>query len=315
MKKVVIITGQTATGKTSLALNLAKEIGGELINCDSRQIYKLLDIITGKDLEEGSKFKKVEVLDGFDVGFYPMSGTKVWLYDIVYPNKYFSSFDFKNLALHLIKKLLKKNITPIIVGGTYFYIYHLLYKLHTENLKPDFKLRKKLQSKTVAELQKMLEEVNPELFNKLNQSDKNNPVRLIRKIEISLQKKDIEIPQEIKPDKIVLTEKLKEQIEVEYIGLKFKDEIIARKKIENRVEERLKKGAVEEVKKLLQMGYDEKSPGLRTIGYRQILKYLKGEISLNQAIEEWIKREIKYTKQQFMFMKRDRNIKWRIVEN
>ncbi len=315
MKKVVIITGQTATGKTNLALNLAKKIGGELINCDSRQIYKLLDIITGKDLEEGSKFKKVEVLDGFDVGFYSISGTKVWLYDIVYPNKYFSSFDFKNLALHLIKKLLKKNITPIIVGGTYFYIYHLLYKLHTENLKPDFKLRKKLQSKTVAELQKILEEVNPELFNKLNQSDKNNPVRLIRKIEISLQKKDLKIPQEIKPDKIVLTEKLEEQIEVEYIGLKFKDEIIARKKIENRVEERLKKGAVEEVKKLLQMGYDEKSPGLRTIGYRQILKYLKGEISFNQAIEEWIKREIKYTKQQFMFMKRDRNIKWRIVEN
>src|SRR3990167_6056165 len=125
MNKLVVITGQTATGKTKLALECAEKYNGELVNCDSRQIYKYLDIITGKDKQLLAK-------------------VKVWLYDVVKPDEYFSSFDFVKLALPIIKKILSEGKTPIIVGGTYMYIKHLLYKVETDNIPPDWRLRKEL---------------------------------------------------------------------------------------------------------------------------------------------------------------------------
>src|SRR3989338_8760356 len=95
-----LITGQTATGKTSYALKLAQEHNGELINCDSRQIYKHLDIITGKDLTNKT-FHSVHKIDTFDIGYYELP-TKIWLYDVVDPKDPFSSFDYQRCALYVI---------------------------------------------------------------------------------------------------------------------------------------------------------------------------------------------------------------------
>lgn len=316
--KIIIITGQTATGKTKLALEYAKKYDGELINCDSRQIYKYLDIITGKDLEPNTSFQLVKKTDDFEIGFYPFYETKIWLYDVITPDKRFSSFDWKNLALEVIKDILKRKKTPIIVGGTYLYLYHLLYKIHTENIKPNPILRKKLEKLPLEELQKKLQKLNPSLWEKLSESDKKNPQRLIRKIEISLQAKNLELPQKIQTDKIALFEKLGKEykdIQIKFIGLRFKNKETLKKKIRSRVEERIKKGAIEEVKNLLKMDYKESSPGLNTIGYKQLIKYLKGEYTLNQAVEEWIKKEIQYAKRQYTFMKKDKNIKWKEVKS
>ena len=142
---MIIITGQTATGKTKLALELAKKYDGELINFDSRQIYKYLDIITGKDIPK----------------------TKIWLYDIVTPDQYFSSFDFVKLVTPIIEDIKKRNKTPILVGGTYLYLKHLLYGIDDNNSPPDFKLRKKLNDKSVEYLQKMLIKLNKNIFENL----------------------------------------------------------------------------------------------------------------------------------------------------
>lgn len=271
--KVIAVTGQTATGKTRLALQLAKERDGELVNFDSRQIYRHLDIITGKDLKN------------------------VWLYDIVNPKKYFSSFDYIQLARPLINKILSRKKTPILVGGTYFYLKHLLYGIPTQEVPPNWKLRKTLEKKSVPELQKMASTYKVEM----NQSDWNNPRRLIRKIEILSR-----------PPKIAKNLKLPD-LRYEIIGLKFKTKEKLISAIKKRVEDRLKKGAIDEVKSLLKKGYNENDPGLKTIGYQQIIAYLKGNITQEQAIEQWITKEVQYAKRQYTFMKKDKNIEWKEI--
>jgi len=280
---MIIITGQTATGKTELALEMAKKHNGELINFDSRQIYKYLDIITGKDIPK----------------------TKIWLYDIVKPDQYFSSFDFVKLVTPIITDIKNRNKTPILVGGTYLYLKHLLYGIDDNNSPPDFKLREKLNNKSVDYLQKVLIKLNKDIFENLNHSDQLNPRRLIRKIEIAKSA----------PIKTVLNKTvfIKSVPEI-FIGLKYKDKTKLRQAIERRVTERLKNGAIDEVKKILKMGYKENDPGLKTIGYQQIIKFLNKKITKEKAIEDWINKEVQYAKRQYAFMKKDKNISWREID-
>ena len=282
---MIIITGQTATGKTELAQELVKNIpppgGGELINFDSRQIYKYLDIITGKDIPKN----------------------KIWLYDIVSPDQYFSSFDFVKQVIPIIEDIKKRGKTPILVGGTYLYLKHLLYGIDDDNSPPDFKLRNELNNKTVKELQNILTKLDVQSINRLNNSDVNNPRRLIRKIEIAKS-----------PTKTVLNKTVfKKSVPEIFIGLRYKDKSKLREAIEKRVEERLKNGAINEVKKILEMGYKESDPGMKTIGYQQIIKYLNKKLTKKKAIEDWINKEVQYAKRQLTFMKKDKNIKWQEI--
>lgn len=282
-----IITGQTATGKTKLALELAIKHNGELINFDSRQIYKYLDIITGKDSSI--------IYD---------QGSKIWLYDVVNPNQYFSSFDFVMKITSVIEDIKKRGKIPILVGGTYLYLKNFLYGIGDNGSPPNFKLREKLNNKSVVKLQKKLISLNRQVFENLNHSDQLNPRRLIRKIEIETDIKTLG-PTTKKITKIPLKFKI--------IGLKYKDKSKLREAITRRVEDRLKNGAIEEVKKLLMMGYKENDPGLKTIGYQQIIKYLSKEFTKEKAVEDWINKEVQYAKRQLTFMKKDKNIVWKEI--
>ncbi len=308
---MIIITGQTATGKTKLALELAKKYNGELINFDSRQIYQYLDIITGKDMPKNSEFivQNSELKNKYSIGYYELPTTnyqlrtKLWLYDVVTPNQYFSSFDFVKLVTPIIANIKKRGKTPILVGGTYLYLKHLLYGFDDNNSPPDFKLREKLNNRSVKELQDILTKLDVQSINRLNNSDFNNPRRLIRKIEI------LKSPTKTVLNKTVFIKGVPEI----FIGLKYKDKSKLRQAIEKRVEERLKNGAIDEVKKLFQMGYKETDPGIKTIGYQQIIKYLNKQMTEKQAIEDWINKEVQYAKRQLTFMKKDKNIKWREI--
>ncbi len=290
--KVIIITGQTATGKTKYALKLAKDNNGELINCDSRQIYKGLDIITGKDRSKD---------------------TKIWLYDIVDPKQYFSSYDYVSCVISVIKDIISRGKTPIIVGGTYFYLYHLLYDIATQNIKPDWKLRNNLNNKSVPELQKMYQDLDLQSFQRLNNSDKNNPQRLIRKIEILKTSSSVPLTSFLIPKKIALSKKLEMDIQIEYLGFYYKNTSDLLIHIKDRVEKRIKNKGIEEVKKLIKEGYTTDDPGLKTIGYREIIEYVKGKITKKQAAENWISKEMQYAKRQYTFIKKDFHITWTIV--
>ncbi|KKQ24774.1 MAG: tRNA dimethylallyltransferase [Candidatus Roizmanbacteria bacterium GW2011_GWC2_37_13] len=303
---MIIITGQTATGKTKLALEYTKKYNGELINFDSRQVYRYLDIITGKDKETIQQFKNLAV----------------HLYDIVEPNQYFSSFEYVKIAQNIIKDIEKRGKTPILVGGSYFYLKHLLYGFDFK-VPPNFKLREKLNKKTVSQLQKMLlGSVLKRTIPQMNHSDWNNPRRLIRKIEIENDKKTGPVSGSFPS---VLASNNTPRLRAAgnpfpstpvflFIGFRYKNKDDLIKAIKARVEKRLKQGAIEEVRSLLKKGYKKTDPGLKTIGYKQIIDYLEKKITKEEAIEKWITAEIQYAKRQLTFMKKDPNIKWRKIK-
>lgn len=296
MSTIIIITGQTATGKTSLAYSYAKKLHGEIINADARQVYKYLDIISGKD---------------------PLPEFPTYLYDIVDPKEYFSSFDWSIKAIKCLVSLINKGKTPIIAGGSYLYIKHLLYGIETEGVHPDWELRKKLDKKTVAELQDMLTKISPHTLEQLNQSDKNNPRRLMRKIELAVAHHS-KIPVHFPKKDLGSLEKFRNEFgmaTVKFIGLRFAKNESLISAITQRVEERIKMGAFDEVKKILEMGYTEHDPGLQTIGYQQLIKFFRGKLSREQAIDQWKNKEIQYAKRQFTFMKKDKNIHWQLASH
>ncbi|HLD24403.1 MAG TPA: tRNA (adenosine(37)-N6)-dimethylallyltransferase MiaA [Patescibacteria group bacterium] len=156
MNKLLIISGPTATGKTKFAAHLARRFDGELISADSRQVYRGMDLTTGKD--------RVDV--------------PTWGYDVVDPDEEFSVSHWVKLAKRAISDIQSRNKLPIVVGGTGLYIKALLEPLQTINIPPNKKLRKKLQKLLVNALQKMISRGD------MNDSDWNNPRRLIRKIEV-----------------------------------------------------------------------------------------------------------------------------------
>lgn len=299
---MIIITGQTATGKTNLGLKLAKENNGEIINADSRQVYQKLNIITGKGIKKNQKFFLWKKINHFQIGYYLFDSIKIWLYDVVKPNQYFSSYFFVQLAKLIINEIKKQNKQPIIVGGSYFYIKHLLYgfEFHVD---PNWSLRKKLEKFTIRELQKELLKINPNIEYEMNSSDWQNPRRLIRKVEILKSKKK---------QKNLSSIKIKNKI-TKFIGLKFANKEKLTNAIKDRVIRRIEEGAIDEVKALLKLGYQEDDFGLKTIGYQQIIAYLKGKLFYEEAINQWITKEIQYAKRQLIFMKKDPNINWQII--
>ncbi len=299
---MIIITGQTATGKTDLAIKLAQKNNGEIISTDSRQIYRHLNIITGKGIKESQKFFLWKKIDNFQLGYYLFSDIKVWLYDVINPNQYFSSYHFVQLANLIIEKIKKQSKLPIIVGGTYFYIKHLLYGFDHQ-VNPNWQLRNQLEKSSLADLQNRLLQLDPDIKKEINTSDWQNPRRLIRKIEILTTKKQ---------QSNLLSKKIKHKVN-QFIGLRFSNKEKLLKTIKNRVEKRINEGAVNEVKNLLKLGYNENDFGLKTIGYQQIIAYLKNKITYKEAVNRWVNKEIQYSKRQLTFMKKDPNIKWKEV--
>ncbi len=305
MKTIYVVTGQTASGKTSYAINLAKELNGELINADSRQIYKHMDIVTGKDLHltQGA-FQLVNLINGFDIGYYmiPMVHSKIWLYDIGEPNIHFSAFDYKICALNCIEKIFNNQKVPIIVGGSYLYIKNLLFNTIDIHVPPDVGLRAELSELSVDDLQTKLNKINSAILNTMNESDRKNPHRLIRKIEILSNAKS----QNNDTSSIPIAEKYN----IKLIGFRHKDPIALEKLIEKRINERIENGAFDEVKKLQQMNFTDETPGLNAIGYKQIISYLNENISYDELISEWKTKEVQYAKRQYSFMKQNENINW-----
>ncbi|PIS09472.1 tRNA (adenosine(37)-N6)-dimethylallyltransferase MiaA, partial [Candidatus Beckwithbacteria bacterium CG10_big_fil_rev_8_21_14_0_10_34_10] len=214
MKRLLIITGPTASGKTKLGVRLAQMFNGELISADSRQVYKLMDIGTGKDL--------------------PLP-VPIWGLDLVKPDQEFSVADWFKVAQKKIFELWKKDKLPIIVGGTGFYLKALINGFDSLGVEPDYKLRRRLEKMSLGELQEKLSQVYSQRYEEMNQSDKNNPRRLIRAIEVVQTLKKKSGFKSIKADKLLL------------IGLKAQKKYLYQK-IDQRVEKRIRAGSEKEVK-------------------------------------------------------------------
>lgn len=259
-KPLIIIAGPTACGKTDSSIHLAKKINGEIISADSMQVYKYMDIGT-------AKITKNE-----------MQGIKHYLIDEFLPDEDFSIAKFKDLATKYIDEIYTKGKIPILVGGTGFYINSVIYNNDFTKTEKDNTLRNTLE-------QEAKEKGNIYLHNKLLKIDElsaqkihpNNIKKVIRAIEFFQQtgKKISEHNEE---------EKKKEKAyNVSFFVLNMPREKLY-ERIDLRVDLMVKNGLLEEVKSLLQKGYKKELVSMQGIGYKEIIAYLEGEISFEEAI-------------------------------
>lgn len=259
MEKIIIVGGPTGSGKTKFAIQLAKEINGELVNADSRQIYKYLNIGTNKGVLTGDSKKIID-------------GVPIHLIDFLEPDVRFNVFEWRSLAINCIKDIQSNGKQAIVVGGTGLYIDSLIKEYDFES---KFQIsddqRKSLTSLDNSSLLKVQEHYKTQLtqvWDSLNYSDQNNLRRLQRLIA-----------------KLSTTEK-----PITNILPSFKDYTFYYPKynwdnlkiiIENRVDEMFKEGLVEETKSVLHKGFDKSAVGLQVMGYKEVIRYLDNEIDLD----------------------------------
>jgi len=282
--KIIVICGPTSTGKTSLALNLCREFGGEIISADSRQICKYMDVGTGK-LPIGTK-TKIEKYDHRWV----VAGVNIWGYDLVKPNEYFSGYDYTKFALDLIPKI-KGNV--FVVGGTGFYIDMLTGRIKPSLAEPDFALREGLEKMSLGELVAEFFSSNQEkVF-----IDLKNRVRLIRAIE-KLKNKNVQNP----------SLNYLKNTEFIYFGLTA-SRVYLYERADRWVEEIWKNGLVEEYQKLVELGYKD-SIKLSGLIYKSVKEFLKGILTKPKAIQRTKFDTHSYIRRQQTWFKRNQDIKW-----
>lgn len=271
--------GPTASGKSNLAIQIAKKINGEIISADSRQIYKDFDIATAKPT------------------FEEMQDVKHHLISCVEPEIDYSVANFHDDAKVAIDEILKRGKTPIVVGGTGLYFRILLEDFDLPRVKPNYELRQELEEKSSEELHKILAKIDPVTAEKIHF---NNKVKIIRAIEISDAMK--------KPMSEVAGKK-EPEFDVVWIGLNYKDREKLYEKINLRVDKMLENGLLDETKQLLQK-YGRINNFVNTIGYQEILEYIDGKISLNEAILNIKQNTRRYAKRQITWFKRNPLINW-----
>jgi len=281
-KKLIVILGPTASGKTSLSLKLAKKYKGEIISADSRQIYRELDIGTAKPTKK--QLKQV----------------KHYLINIKNPNQHYTVAQYKREAIITINGIIKSGKIPFLVGGTGLYIKSLAENLEIPEVKPDWKLRNKLESeiknKGLKSVYKKILKLDPEAAYII---DKNNPRRVIRALEIAIKTKKPFSQQR---------KKGKPLFDILEIGLNPNDKKLI-KIINKRVDKMIEAGLLGEVKRLIKK-YNKKLRTFDAIGYREIIDYLNKKIPLKESVEIIKKNTWHFAKRQMTWFKKDRLIHW-----
>ena len=279
--EILVILGPTASGKSDLAVELAKIFNGEVVSADSRQVYKGLDIGSGKITKK------------------EMRGIPHHLLDVISPKKTFSVAEYKKLADKSIKTILKENKLPIICGGTGFYIDSVTQNIILPEVLPNPKLRKELENESLEKLQLILKKID---FKRYKTVDIKNKIRLIRAIEIATELGTV--------PKI----KSNPNYETLYIGINWPQEKL-QERIYARIISRMKKGMIKEVKNLHKTGLSWKRMFALGLEYRYISLFLKNKLNKEEMIEK-LKFEIQhYAKRQMTWFKRNKDIHWLSPEN
>ena len=288
--KVIAVVGPTASGKSGLAIKLAKEFNGEIINADSRQIYKHMNIGTAKDPDDNPNDE-----------LYTVDGVIHHLIDFVEPDQNFSVAEFQKLAFEKIIEISERGKVPFLVGGTGLWVDAVCKGYQFSEEKRNTELRKELDEKSAEELFEQLEELNPNKANALNESDRRNPRRLIRAIEMETQEPD---------------DRKKESLNIEalYLSPEIEFEELEQR-IYSRVDKMFELGLEDENKRLLEMGYTYNQPAMSGIGYKEFEDFFRRDNSRVVPTIEEVKESIKlrtrqYAKRQVTWFKRNEEIKY-----
>ncbi|SNR88041.1 tRNA dimethylallyltransferase [Anaerovirgula multivorans] len=284
-KKLLIIAGPTAVGKTDTSIELARRLNGEIISADSMQIYKYMDIGTAKPAPE------------------EMKGVPHHLIDIIDPDQEYSVAVFQKEARKLITEINHKHRLPIVVGGTGLYVNSIIYDMDFTSTVSNWDLRNQLQEEA-------LEYGNEYIHNKLKAIDpqaaerihKNNVKRVIRAIEVFNESGDSigDFHKDVK---------FNNEYDLVLIGL-TRDRQELYERVNQRVDIMMNNGLIEEVKSLIDLGYSEDLVAFKGLGYKEIISHLKGEYSLIEAIEILKRDTRRYAKRQLTWFKRLEKMKW-----
>jgi len=272
--KVIAIVGPTGSGKTEWAKRLAVKFNGKIISADSRQIYRGMDIGTGKD----KSFKQA-------------------LVDIIEPTKKFTVCDYQQIANSLVDQYFNMHAIPIFAGGTGLYLYAVLYGYVIPSLqKESEKLRQNLEKLSEVKLFSQLQKLDPDTAKKIDQRNKR---RLIRALEYVMLADEPFLRAQ---------KKLKPKFKTLIIGIKTDRETLY-SKIDAKIDQMIKDGLVEEVRALISK-YQSDLPALNTIGYKEIIDYLRDKISLKEAVTKIKTNTHAYVRRQETWFRKNKDIKW-----
>ena len=285
-KPLIVLTGPTAVGKTSLSIALARAAEGEIISADSTQVYKHMDI-------GSAKIKKEE-----------MEGIPHYLIDVLEPDEEFHVVRFQEMAKEAMKEIYSKGKIPILTGGTGFYIQAVVkdidFSQDTEKSSVRERLENLAQEKGGEYLHELLAQRDPESAEKIHP---NNIKRVIRALEYyELTGEKISLHNEREGEKV-------SPYNTAYFVLSDHRERLY-EKIDRRVDQMLDEGLVEEVRRLAQMGYTRDMVSMQGLGYKEILAYLEGEYSLEEAVYV-LKRDTRhFAKRQLTWFRREKDVIW-----
>ena len=298
--KLVVILGPTASGKTDLSIKLAKKFNGEVVSADSRQVYRGMDIGSGKVTKK------------------EMRGIPHYLLDVANPKRKFTVAQYQKLALAAIKKIQGKNKLPILVGGTGFYIQSIVDGIIIPEVKPDWKLRKELEKKSNEQLFQMLLKKDPERAKTI---DKQNPRRLIRAVEIVLTTgkpvpalSSVVIPAKAGIQNAGINNDMDSRFRgndnILQLGIKISQDQL-KNNIKKRLLKRLKNNAmINEVKKLRKSGLSWKRLEEFGLEYKFVAQYIQNKILHQQMLDKIQIESEHYAKRQMTWFKRDKRIHW-----
>jgi len=308
MNKIIVIVGPTSSGKSDIAIKLAKNFDGEIISADSRQVYHGMDIGTGKAKRDRrsrvvpNKSSKARFCEGSrgSSKLFMSEDISHHMIDIISPRTDYNAAKFKKRADKFITDILRRGKLPIICGGTGFWIQAIVDDVNFPEVKPDWKLREKLEKYSVVKLFTMLKKLDPDRAKTI---DTKNKVRLIRAIEICKTIKKV-------PKIPAASHQLRAgKYEFLQIGIKLSREK-SYKNIEKRVLARFKQGMIEEVENLHASGLSWKKIQSFGLAYFWIPLFLQNKLSKEELVEKVIHAEKNYAKRQMTWFKRDKRIRW-----
>ena len=284
--KVIVIVGPTASGKTALSIELAKKINGEIVSCDSMQIYKDMNIGSAKPTSK------------------EMQGIKHYMIDIVSPEERFSVAEYKKKAENAIDEILSQKKVPIVVGGTGLYVNSLIYGIEYNEIEFDEEYRKKLEAIAVTPegLEKLYQKAQHIDSKAMEIISKNDKKRIIRVLEIyhstGKTKTELEI------------ESRKNGVKYDYkvFGINMERERLYYR-INKRVDIMLQEGLIEEVEDLIKK-YKKFPTAMQGLGYKEVVEYLDGKLSKNEMIEKIKQETRRYAKRQLTWFRKNKKIIW-----
>ncbi len=312
MKKIIVILGSTASGKSEVAIKLAKKLalskvegfdGGEIISADSRQVYRGMNIGTGKVPKSKCKNQNAKMQCKIQKEIYCSKNIPHYMIDIASPKTEFNVAKFKKAVDKIIPNILKRGKLPIICGGTGFWIKAIVDNITFPKVPPNKTLRNKLSNKSAGQLFKMLKKLDPE---RAKTVDRYNKVRLIRAIEIV---KILGKVPNLSPTPSPYQGEGWGEVKFLQIGIKLPKEKL-NKNIKNRLSKRFHQGMIKEVANLRKSGLSWKKIQSFGLGYYWIPLYLQGKISKKELFEKIYQSEKDYAKRQMTWWRKDKRIKW-----